>query len=734
MCVLANAGALAQRSNVAEDRAQLLKDVQVVRVPGGIPGDLVVFGKDAFTLICGRSGKANLPVFAAAHAGSGRVVAGGHEGFFGETALKNPDNATLAANIVRWLTPLGADKPSIWLIGQSDALKSVLSEHGNSVLVTSANNISSVLNGRGVLWLDQASLDNNLDAADRVSDWVSKGNGVVITGPAWGWKEVHPGRDLVHQQTGNRIAIPLGLAFASDMLDAYRGGGFAGGDQVIRLTAANDALDALERANKGGETLNSAELGQVTTILGASMDVLSGSNESYAKRVAALCKDKGSQIPTRDAPITTAQPFARLKAILDFHAAQHEPGGSVMAYPSAADFPGAVPNDTARKTVKIEVDTSVPAWHALGLYVPAGEIVTIEASAQATVSSLHFRVGPHTDTLWHLDRWQRFPEVSTYFRLKGEVTKIASPFGGTLFLDVPGRCKAGKLIFTVIGAVPAPRFVRGQTTNEEWIRSIRSSPGPWAELEGNLVCISVPSSAIRDLDDPEALMAYWDEVMEHCYSFFAAPRRDRPERYCVDRQISAGYMHSGYPIMTGDDVAKTFCDVKTLRGSVGITCWGFYHEMGHNFQQPEWTWEPFGEVTNNLFSLYGTETLNRAMVGAHPAMTQAEITKRIHNVATKPGVETYFSKDPWYPLTMFWLMRQEFGWEPFTKLFAEFRDLPRGQRPKSEREKHDQFLQRFSRISGKNLTEYLKAWGIDFSVGADRGVINLPRWMPKDWQ
>jgi hypothetical protein len=201
----------------------------------------------------------------------------------------------------------------------------------------------------------------------------------------------------------------------------------------------------------------------------------------------------------------------------------------------------------------------------------------------------------------------------------------------------------------------------------------------------------------------------------------------------VDRQISAGYMHSGYPIMTGDDVARTFCDLSILRGNVGIKCWGFYHEMGHNFQQPEWTWDAFGEVTNNLFSLYGTETLNGVKVGAHPAMTAEEIRKRELAVAAAPGSVPYYEKDPWYPLTMFWLMRRELGWEPFTKLFAEFRDLPQAERPRSEAAKHDQFLVRFSRASGYNLSRYLAAWGVTISEEARAAVAQLPEWMPADW-
>src|SRR5438105_1496137 len=114
-------------------------------------------------------------------------------------------------------------------------------------------------------------------------------------------------------------------------------------------------------------------------------------------------------------------------------------------------------------------------------------------------------------------------------------SRIASPFGGAVFVVVPGGSPLGTVPITIDGAVAAPLFVRGVTTQDEWKQSIRNAPGPWAELQGTLVTISVPSPAVRDLDDPEALMTYWDTVMENCFQFFAAPNRSRPERYSVDR-------------------------------------------------------------------------------------------------------------------------------------------------------------------------------------------------------
>jgi hypothetical protein len=64
--------------------------------------------------------------------------------------------------------------------------------------------------------------------------------------------------------------------------------------------------------------------------------------------------------------------------------------------------------------------------------------------------------------------------------------------------------------------------------------------------------------------------------------------------------------------MTHDDVDRSFVNLSLLRGSDGKQDLGFYHELGHNHQRPEWTWSGLGEVTNNLFSLYGGEQFNQS--------------------------------------------------------------------------------------------------------------------------
>jgi hypothetical protein len=727
------------RADEATDRDALLRGVTEIVAPGGIPGDFVVYGAQAFTVMTGRMGKAHLPVFAAAHYGTGRAVTVGHEAFFGGAALQHPDNARLAVNVAGWVG--GGKLPAGLRIGlhdQAGELRDALNQAGCKVTLLKTGDLPAALKGLDVLWLNQASLDGTANHArvDAVRKWVQQGGGVVVTGPAWGWQSVNSGLDLARDQSGNRLVMPMGIAFAAGELEATgKEGAFSVTEgEDLPLTRAPQALGALEEQAAGRRKLTDAELEQITTTLAEAVGMLTESRPEFTRRVEKLCADQtGDLIPTKQTPITAAMPFARLKATLDVQRWRHLPPEKVVASPAAVSFPGAIRPDVPRVTQTASVDTSVPEWHGLGLYAAPGEVVTVTLPTAAAGKGLGIRIGAHTDTLWHLARWERFPEITLSRPLDTAITRVASPFGGTLYLVVPNECKLGNVQVTVTHAVPAPRYVRGVTDVAEWKQTLRNAPGPWAELEGKLVILTVPSYAVRDLDDPEALMAYWDEVMEHCYALYAAPKRNRPERYCVDRQISAGYMHSGYPIMTGDDVARTFCDLSILRGNTGIKCWGFYHEMGHNFQQPEWTWDAFGEVTNNLFSLYGTETLNGVKVGAHPDMTADAIRQREQTVAGAPGAMAYYEKDPWYPLTLFWLLRREFGWEPFTKLFAEFRDLPDGEKPKTEAAKHDQFLVRFSRLTGHNLSGYLAAWGVTTSEQARASVANLPTWMPSDW-
>ena len=61
------------------------------------------------------------------------------------------------------------------------------------------------------------------------------------------------------------------------------------------------------------------------------------------------------------------------------------------------------------------------------------------------------------------------------------------------------------------------------------------------------------------------------------------------ERFVVDRQISAGWMHSGYPVMAHLASSEEVLSLTSLQAN---GAWGPFHELGHNHQVDDWgdTW------------------------------------------------------------------------------------------------------------------------------------------------
>ena len=74
-----------------------------------------------------------------------------------------------------------------------------------------------------------------------------------------------------------------------------------------------------------------------------------------------------------------------------------------------------------------------------------------------------------------------------------------------------------------------------------------------------------------------------------------------------------------------------------------------------------------------------------------------------------------WQEDPFLALILYNQLREGFGWEPYKKVFAEYRALAPSQRPKNDDEKRDQWMVRFSRAVGK-------IWGRSSRPGACRPV------------
>lgn len=692
----------------APDRNAIVDGVDSLIAPGALPG-AVIAAKSAFVAL--RTG--DVPTVAAGPVGGGRAMVAGHGGFFSRDALKNPSNSKLFANSLAWLSRRPVRGLKIGLL-RSDDVAAKATELGAETIQVRRGDLAEGLKKIDILFMGQDALDGDTAGQAKVVEWTKAGHGLYTAGPAWGWQQLNPNKSLRTDLGANRILMPYGLGLSGDFAD---GAPVAkGGDDPLLQTET--ALAALRKGD-----LNPAETARAGGAVSRALVLSPLDDPGLVAEIKRLANAEGAG----KWPVSNTMPFSRLQAVVDYRAWMEGTPERVAAHPSAAVFPGPVPKEAKRASRIVEIDTKVPQWHGIGLYAAPGEQITVTLPAEAAGKGIGVRIGSHTDGLWDAAKWDRFPEISRRWPLEGIKTKAASPFGGTIFIDVPDNCPLGKVSVKVEGAVPAPRYVRGKTTDAEWKRMLAEAGGPWVELEANAIILSVPRTAVEKLTDPATLMAYWDEVADLCYTLYAAPRRPRAERYCVDRQISVGYMHAGYPIMTFEDVSTFFTDVARLRSK--DFPWGFYHELGHNFQEGSWTFNGTGEVTNNLFSLYGCEKINGL---PHPGeMTLEKRKEKIERHLAKGAKFSDWQSDPFLALVMYDQIREAFGWTPFTKAFAEYRR--QNLNPQGEAAQIDTWMVQISRATGRNLGPFFTAWGIPITESARASVATLPGWMPTDW-
>jgi len=283
---------------------------------------------------------------------------------------------------------------------------------------------------------------------------------------------------------------------------------------------------------------------------------------------------------------------------------------------------------------------------------------------------------------------------------------------------------------TVGGAVQAPVFRVGDD-GAQWRAEARQAPAPWAEVVGRNMIVTTPSENVRTLDDPAAVADAWDRVLDASAELAGQPQaRERPERFVADQQLSAGYMHSGYPLMCHLDQAAHLVDAVHLTTEGN---WGFFHEVGHNHQSDLWTFDGTVEVTVNLFTLYAYEQA----AGIPPLANDRGSVEFVRSELAKYDFThpdfAQWQSDPFLALAMYVQLQHAFGWGAYERVFAEYRDLPPGDRPTTDDEKRDQWLVRFSRVVGMNLGPFFQAWGVPTSDAARASVADLPVWLPRDF-
>lgn len=729
-------------------------------------GGVAAVGTEAFPVLVVPESN---PIIAAARYGQGRVVALGNESYF-DLAGADAACGTLARNLLLWLT----EETGIY----RDALKG----SGSLLLATASDSLAAAdsslpittvqLDGWSPVDLDPkrypvAYVDASIAAADVpvLAAYVKQGGAIIVAQKGWQListlSEAFNGRAVDRPgKLGDYPLQKLLYEFGLVLLDSVAQWYVRPGDTLPKLSGGQaihtHAMQLWEQAaaiESGVLSFEQLEIGKP----GASVEdkvrvmtaIVDGVIRSLPEDAELLLKirEEAAVIEPVQLPLDKAKlPYTAAILSYAFREVTLDPDNAKSPY--ADVFPRAVREGAEivnGQVVEVNFDyldlsymrmLSAPEnWHGTGLYAPAGSMISIVVPEGAGHLQLDAQIGIHTDNLCDNPKWDRAPIVALKKRLSPGVNRLNSPYGGLIYL-IPRKSAAGvKLNVTIDGAVRAPYFVLGQTTDQEWNETIKHYPAPWAELQGKRIIVTVPAADALTLEHPEQLMAKWDEIAEHYDRLVGvAPDRDvphrspdNPQRLVADIQISAGWMHSGYPIMFFEGVtAREAVDIHVIQ----TNAWGFWHELGHNYQQIPWFWEPIVEVSVNLHSLhiqlaYG----NRSRLFETDKNGKTYYDKAIEFVNSDYAGKNFEHTGFFERLVMIKQLQMVYGWQFYSDLHIAYRELPVDQvsmdEDGDELMKIDLFVYMASKVSGNDLSVFFDKWGFPVTEEAREKVAAL---------
>lgn len=682
---------------VASPRAEILQEVREIAAPGS-PGNVVAWGDHAQLLVVDRDGDGVIATVQS----PGRVMALAHNGYL--SAYGAHDTGKLLVQGARWA---GRGAPSRLFVDGNEGLRQFLSSQG----LRAESGRGDWGGGAGEVVVIDAHRVGQAEVG-KIQAFVRRGGGLVIAATGWGWQQ--GSQASMWRFHANEALRPFGIGFGEDFTQKDGGDRFLTDREPPLAAHSGEALKLLA-SGQGDQR----QAGQAALRL---LRVLPTSDNWLKDRVGQM----GGGVPVEIGPKSKLGPNEGRKRFLTAYQWQQiERGEFGRAHPSSALFPGQVPNTAKRETVEVSVRANESRWQGLGLYAPPGEAVVLRVPTEWVGKGHRVRIGAHTDTNWHHNTWERFPQVSMAWPIESAEVKVTSPFGGLIYVDLRQGLPAATTL-RAENVVRAPRFVLGETSPQQWSSS-RQSPAPWAEIESKHLVVTVPSDAVRQLADPTQVAEFWDKIADSAADLAQTPRwRGFKERFVADAQISAGYMHAGYPIKTHLDVTDLVTNVGTLRAKGS---WGHFHELGHNHQSDLWTFDGTVEVTVNLFTLYAYDRV----VGSRPADRRfdAEQCLKVYQEFSKKGKGFgRWSDEPFTALAMYAQLQNAFGWQAFKNVFRAYQQIPANQRPRSQQEKRDQWMIRFSREVGRNLGPFFEAWTVPTTPSARASIADLRPWMP----
>ncbi|KAM3832383.1 TRPM8 channel-associated factor 2 [Vipera latastei] len=703
--------------DIQKDLVTLLKGVERFNVKSDdlqnemTPSPLLIHGALAFPVGISDTYQSFL---AAAYYGRGRIVVASHEGFLSISSMKS-----FLLNAISWLSAGKGRK-----VGIGDNLQELYSMLNQAMIPCELTNFKE---GLGIY----CCTAYDAEEMESIHEFVSEGGGLLIGGQSWYWASVNANSSAISEYPGNKILNKFGIGIIDQYFEIPEDSCPAGeASQVASTYHFRQAFLQFKKHIQNEQILQppySLWLQRLVQDIKIFLEIPATNSRPFSSihdEALELVQVKGIPEVSVHNPIQANSDQAILLQI-----------ASVL-YNVLPEFQGLVPSlkpydpssypTAPPQNVQVNgSNTGNEAWRSTGMYAPPATTVTLLFPPSSLNAELQVQIGCHTDSLVNHKKWKRPPVVTRRFPVKTAKMEISSLWGGLLYIIVPENSSLGYFSVTIEGATQAPYFKHGETNIQDWQDTIRHYPAPWAELESENIILTLPSDAIRSHDGVGFLLQTWDQMMRAIAHLAAIPPIfPRPERIVADVQISAGWMHAGYPVMSNVRALPEIIDVQAFYAK---GTWGPIHELGHNQQKSGWNfWPHTGEATCNLWSVYVNENvLSISREIAHPQLQpharRERIDTYIRNGSNLKDFEVFTALEPYLQL------QEAFGWDPYVHILAKYQTM--SNIPDDNPYKMNLWAETFSQEVNRNLGPFFKTWGwpIEDSV-SEKLATSYPAW------
>lgn len=733
------AGLSSARADLAADHAALTDGIEGQLIEqSGTAGGVAPFGRASFPVLLGTTAPVHAVMAAGRRgdsyaAGAARAVAWSHGDFF-HTA--GGARSTLFLNAVQWASRRAVPAGTVATVVSNSGVANFLTTAGYTVRSAGIALTAANLAGADVLVLSGYH-DYSDTVMGLIADFTAAGGGLVLSTTTWA-------SSLDSYADANNLLFPFGIVLVRTYSPDSSWTVAAAAPSP--LYSALNAADSLIADREGTLPLTPAEkiiaANSISQVLPAWNDI-----PEILALLNALSDAEafGWVTPTLAAPLTLAQnPVEKVLMLHQSRIFDALSPAELFVHPGAADFPGlpdagAVP---VSRTVTVDGNTPVDFYMNRGneptrvdtaLYAPPGAVIRVTIPGNKISDGLQVQISGNgsDDTTFNRSSWNYFPKIWRRVDLTSTVTETGHVFGGLVTLLVPAGKSLGDFDVTIEGAIEAPVFVLGQTTDAEWNAGIKNRPAPYGYVQCDKLRIYLPEWQLESMDNPTQVVSHWQQVMDVTDEYYGyTPFRKRGEAVATSRYVSAGAGYAGYPIEAGWGASsEILLETARLKGD-----WGTYHELGHGYQDNfdgAFTIATNGEVDVNIMPAMLLTKLHDMTTWEFPDSFYGAVDRTSKKAAflALPAAERTWAKacsfnDPAGAAYDFYFnLSDAFGWELYRTALGRLMRFLQVPTAATDAElfalnsadpnfKRNRFYLLFCDAAGRNLDEFFQLYGL----------------------